>query len=113
VAEPRDRFQAWLAQQAQPAVSTGSPGEQAFLRNTCGSYHAIRGTWANAHVGPDLPYLGSRSPLAGGVLQNMRDHPRRWLGNAQAVEPGVLMPALANLSAADRAALADDREGLR
>jgi cytochrome c oxidase subunit II len=113
VAEPPDQFAAWLQQQAQPAASSGSAGEQVFLRNTCVACHAIRGLPSTARVGPDLTHFGSRATLGAGVAQNSPDVLRNWIRNAQSIKPGVLMPAFANLSDADLAALADYLEGLK
>ncbi len=113
VVQPRDQFDAWVAQQQQPAAPTGSRGEQVFLQNTCVSCHAIAGTSAAAQVGPNLTHLGSRGIIGAGVLDNTPDNLRRWLRNAQAVKPGVLMPGYPNLSDADIAALADYLEGLK
>jgi cytochrome c oxidase subunit II len=112
VAEPPDRFQAWATQQAQPAATTGSAGEHVFLNNTCVSCHTIRGTSANAQVGPDLTHVGSRSSLGAGVVENTPDNMRRWISDPQAIKPGVLMPAYPNLSEGDLAALADYLESL-
>jgi cytochrome c oxidase subunit II len=113
VAEPPDQFQAWLAQQAQPAAPGGSRGEQLFLQNTCVNCHTIRGIAATGNVGPDLTHVGSRSILAGGVIQNTPENMRRWIQDAQAVKPGVLMPAFRSLSDADVNDLAAYLEGLR
>jgi mono/diheme cytochrome c family protein len=37
------RWDAWIAQQAAPAASTGSRGAQLFQHNTCVACHTIRG----------------------------------------------------------------------
>jgi cytochrome c oxidase subunit II len=113
VAEPNDQFQAWLARQAAPASATGGAGEQVFMSNTCVSCHAIRGTSAVAAVGPDLTHLGSRTTLAGTVLQNTPDNLSAWIRDPQAIKPGVLMPAFPNLSDPDLAALTAYLEGLQ
>ncbi len=92
--ESNDQFQAWLANQAAPAAASDSAGEQVFMTNTCVSCHAIRGTSASATVGPDLTHVGSRTTLAGTVIQNTPDNMSAWISNPQAIKPGVLMPAL-------------------
>jgi cytochrome c oxidase subunit II len=113
VAEPPDQFQAWATRQAQPAAATGTRGEQVFLQNTCVNCHAIRGTSANAQVGPDLTHVGSRSILGAGVVENNPENMRRWISDPQSIKPGVLMPAYPNLSEGDLAALADYLESLK
>jgi len=111
-AEPPDQFNAWVQQQRQSVVASGVRGEQVFLQNTCVNCHAIRGLPAVGHVGPDLTHLGSRSSLGTGVIDNTPDGLRRWIRNASAVKPGVLMPSYANLSDQDLGALADYLESL-
>jgi cytochrome c oxidase subunit 2 len=113
IAEPPDQFQAWLTQQQQAATESNARGQQVFLQNTCVSCHTIRGLQAPARVGPDLTHFGSRTTLGAGVLPNTVDNLRRWLRNPQAIKPGVLMPAFANLSAEDLAALADYLDSLK
>jgi cytochrome c oxidase subunit II len=114
VAEPPDQFTAWLAQQAAPATPGGSRGEQVFQQNTCVACHAIRGlSGASGTVGPDLTHLGSRTTLGAGVVDNTPDNLRAWISNAQAVKPGVLMPAFSSLSPADLDALVQYLESLK
>ncbi len=112
-AEPSDQFGAWVQQQRQAVVPAGAPGEQIFLRNTCVNCHAIRGLAAAARVGPDLTHVGSRATLGTGVVDNTPDNLRRWIRNASAVKPGVLMPAFQNLSDQDLGLLADYLESLK
>ena len=107
VSETADQFNAWLQLQRQPAVSSGSPGEQVFLRNTCVACHAIRGLPATADVGPDLTHLGSRMSLGGGVVANTPNNLREWIRNAQSVKPGVLMPPFQTMNPAELDALVD------
>jgi cytochrome c oxidase subunit II len=114
MAEPQDQFNAWLAQQSQPAVPTGARGEQVFVQNTCVSCHTIRGLpSATGTVGPDLTHVGSRSTLGAGVIDNTLDNMRSWIANPQAIKPGVLMPAFQTLGSADVNALADYLESLK
>jgi cytochrome c oxidase subunit II len=114
VAEPTDQFNTWLAQQAAPAAPTGSRGEQVFQQNTCVACHTIRGlNGAAGTVGPDLTHLGSRATLGAGVVDNTPDNLRAWISNAQAVKPGVLMPAFSSLSRSDLDALVQYLETLK
>jgi cytochrome c oxidase subunit 2 len=112
-AEPPDQFNAWMQQQRLVVTPSGSPGEQIFLQNTCVNCHAIRGLPAAAHVGPDLTHLGSRATLGTGIVDNTPANLQRWIRNASAIKPGVLMPAFQNLSAQDLSVLADYLESLK
>jgi cytochrome c oxidase subunit 2 len=114
VAEPNDQFNTWLAQQASPATVSASRGEQVFQQNTCVACHTIRGlNGANGTVGPDLTHLGSRATLGAGVVDNTPDNLQAWISNAQAIKPGVLMPAFSSLSPADLQAVTDYLESLK
>lgn len=95
IVEPPDVFEAWLAGQQQPAQSAApvDAGRQVFASKTCVNCHQIRGSTANALVGPDLTHIGSRAWLAGGVLTNTPENLARWLRNPQTVKPGNQMPA--------------------
>ncbi len=112
VAESPDQFQAWAAQQAQPASTTNSAGQQAFARNTCVSCHAVRGV-SGATVGPDLTHFASRETIGAGVLPNTHENLRQWLRDPRSIKPGVLMPPFGNLPEAELNAIADYLESLR
>jgi cytochrome c oxidase subunit 2 len=94
IAEPRARFEQWLRTQAQPAAAAGGRGLQLFESNGCADCHAIRGTPARSHVGPDLTHVASRRMLAAGAIPNDRAHLREFIRNPQAVKPGSKMPQL-------------------
>jgi cytochrome c oxidase subunit II len=113
VSETADQFNAWLQVQRQPVASSGSPGEQVFLRNTCVACHAIRGLPAAGNVGPDLTHFGSRTTLGAGVVANTPTNLRQWISNAQSVKPGVLMPGYQTLIPADLDALVTYLESLK
>jgi cytochrome c oxidase subunit II len=91
-------FDAWLAhQETIPALPTGGEAERGlyvFRAQTCASCHRVAGTPANGTAGPDLTHLASRKTLGTGVLQNSPASLLEWVGNPQAVKPGVLMPNL-------------------
>ena len=89
VAEPRPRFDAWLAGQQR-----GADGSDAFMSVGCGGCHTIRGTDATATFGPDLTHVASRSTLAAGTLENTPANLRRWIRDPQHVKPGNKMPTL-------------------
>jgi cytochrome c oxidase subunit II len=86
-AEPRPAFERWLARQRRPATATS-----ALFMTKCSSCHAIRGTAANAHVGPDLTHVGSRTSLAALTIPNTAPRMEEWLHDPQRVKPGAQMP---------------------
>jgi cytochrome c oxidase subunit 2 len=111
IAQPRAQFDQWLRDQAAPAPGTG-PGLELFLNKGCANCHAIRGTNAQAQVGPDLTHVGSRRTLAAGTLVNDRAGLRRWLRDPQHEKPGAKMPQ-SPLSASDIDTLVTYLEGLK
>jgi cytochrome c oxidase subunit 2 len=86
-------FQRWIARQSRPASRANGPGVRVFMEN-CASCHAIRGTDAQGHVGPDLTHLMSRETLAALAIRNTPADLRRWIADPQGVKPGNQMPAL-------------------
>jgi cytochrome c oxidase subunit 2 len=112
VAQPRDQFDAWVAQQAAPPSAASGPGQQVFVQNTCVSCHTIRGLSA-AGVGPDLTHFGSRTTLGAGVAENTPENLARWIRDPQAMKPGVRMPAFHDMSETDLNALVDYLESLK
>lgn len=113
-ADSPEQFNAWLAAQRLPAASTGAPGEQVFLTNTCVSCHTVRGlSGARGTVGPDLTHVGSRTTLGAGVIDNSPANLRQWIFDPQQIKPGVLMPAFSSLGSADLDALVAYLESLK
>jgi cytochrome c oxidase subunit II len=117
VAQPSDQFQAWVHQQQQPAAAPTTDlerqGQQVFETNTCISCHTIQGTAANGEVGPDLTHIGSRSIIAGGVLDNTPKNVQRWVQHADDVKRGALMPNFNTLSDKQAQALTAYLESLQ
>jgi cytochrome c oxidase subunit 2 len=93
VAQPPAEFRRWLAAQAKPATA-GGPGRAVFLSEACANCHQIRGTPADANVGPDLTHLQARLTIAASTLPNTRDALHRWVLDPQHEKPGARMPAL-------------------
>ncbi|HEX2192268.1 MAG TPA: cytochrome c oxidase subunit II [Acidimicrobiales bacterium] len=98
VAEPRERFDAWLATRRQPAAEPGDAqarqGREVFLgAGACGSCHTVRGTPAAGTVGPDLTHLADRPTLGAAPLPNTAGNRARWVADPHAVKRGVAMPA--------------------
>ncbi|WP_230533870.1 cytochrome c oxidase subunit II [Microvirga roseola] len=94
-----NEFAAWLADQARPRTIPDDPhlrrGLEVFLAYDCGTCHTIRGTPAQGKMGPDLTHLAMRESLAAGTIPNTKGHLAGWIGDPQAVKPGVLMPPTA------------------
>jgi cytochrome c oxidase subunit 2 len=87
VAEPPERFRAWLARESKPATR-----DDALFDAKCGSCHTIRGTTATGNTGPDLTHVATRTSLGALTLRNSREHMRQWLRHTQDVKPGNPMP---------------------
>jgi cytochrome c oxidase subunit II len=96
VAEPEAEFAAWQKAQllpaAKPVRDAAEKGLALFQQSTCVSCHAIKGTAANAQVGPDLTHFASRRQLGAGIVENTPQNLRRWLADPQKIKPGVRMP---------------------
>jgi len=96
VAEPRAKFESWLTSQQSPASTPGDSlaqaGERVFLSGTCAMCHAISGTGASSHYGPDLTHLASRRTIASGSLPNTVGNLAGWILDPQSIKPGAKMP---------------------
>jgi cytochrome c oxidase subunit 2 len=110
VAESPNDFQRWLDGTAAPAPRPLTPltqqGEQVFLSETCIGCHAIRGTSANAQLGPDLTHLATRQTIAAGTLPLDAQSLTQWILHPEQVKPGVTMPPTALSPAQIRALVA-------
>jgi cytochrome c oxidase subunit II len=108
-ADPPARFRAWLDRNARPARTPAGAqarrGLDVFLSAGCADCHAIRGTSADARVGPDLTHLAGRQTIAARTLPNDRAHLAAWIRNPQDAKPGAKMPAFGSLPDADLRAL--------
>ena len=108
VAQPRAQYEKWLAGENQQATHW----LPLFAKKGCANCHEIRGTPADAHVGPDLTHVASRELLAAGTIPNDRAHLRAWLQDPQKIKPGSRMPNLP-LSQRDLAQLVSYLESLK
>jgi cytochrome c oxidase subunit II len=99
VAEPAERFHAWLEHAQQPALISDDPmiqaGKFVFETSSCVYCHTIQGTPAVGKVGPDLTHIGSRITLAAGTLENNVGNMGGWILDPQHIKPGSLMPPTA------------------
>jgi cytochrome c oxidase subunit 2 len=97
IADPPDRYQAWVQAQRAPAPEPQDPkalrGKALFQSVSCAMCHAIQGTTANAQHGPDLTHVASRQTLAAGTLRNTPQELGSWIRNPQIHKPGTNMPA--------------------
>jgi cytochrome c oxidase subunit 2 len=116
IAEPAERFAAWLAAQRAPAIDFDEPlqrrGREVFLSSSCPMCHTVRGTPAAGGVAPDLTHIATRSMLAAATLPNTPEWLADWLRDPHAVKLGTLMPPLA-MAAADRQSLVAFLTGLK
>jgi cytochrome c oxidase subunit 2 len=111
-ADYRKWYEAQLQPDAQPSDSLRAFGQQVFLTGACALCHAINGTPAGAHFGPDLTHFGSRMTLAAGTLPNTRGNLGGWIVDPQSIKPGVHMPSN-NLDPKQLRALIAYLEGLQ
>ena len=91
-------YDAWRARQAssalQPASTSQSMGEVAFMSAPCDSCHTIRGAGAGGTVGPDLTHLASRTTIAAGTAELNRGTLAAWITDPQSMKPGANMPTM-------------------
>jgi cytochrome c oxidase subunit II len=97
IAEPADRFAAWVEAQRQPAAAPASAlaqrGRAVFQALPCPLCHTVSGTGANGMNGPDLTHLASRRTIAAGALPNTRGALAGWILDPASAKPGTKMPA--------------------
>jgi cytochrome c oxidase subunit 2 len=116
IAEPPERFNAWLEHQLKPAAEPMNDdtrqGQEIFLRSACVLCHAIRGTDAAAQAGPDLTHFGSRKTIAAGTLSNTKGNLAGWIADPQNIKPGTHM-ATVPIQPAEMQPLIDYLESLK
>jgi len=112
--DSRPDFDAWVQQEKQPAVAAdaATEGRHIFESTACINCHAVSGTVADGHFGPDLTHMMSRDTIASGAALNTRENLRTWIQNPDSIKPGSLMPAM-KLNNHDLDALAAYLETLR
>jgi cytochrome c oxidase subunit 2 len=69
-------------------------GRRIFETTACINCHAVSGTVADGHFGPDLTHLMSRDTIASGAAPNTTENLRLWIQDPDAIKPGSLMPAM-------------------
>src|SRR5271163_1029255 len=90
------QFDAWIRAEKMPATTIPAAGEgrQIFETTACVNCHAVSGTIADGHFGPDLTHLMSRDTIASGAAPNTHENLRLWIQTPDAIKPGSLMPAM-------------------
>jgi cytochrome c oxidase subunit 2 len=90
-------FEAWRqAQLAVPPAPTDPQalrGQALFQSIQCAMCHAVQGTLAQSHNGPDLTHLASRRTIGAGTLPNTPANLASWITDPHRHKPGVNMPA--------------------
>ncbi len=96
IAESQDKFDQWIKDQQamspDPVTDVEKKGAELFQQKTCPDCHAISGTAAVAHIGPDLSHIGSRETILSGLKTNTPENLSEWLTNPQNVKEGAMMP---------------------
>jgi cytochrome c oxidase subunit II len=92
--EKNDPMQAWTAFQF-PAKNEDAAliakGRALFAEKNCVTCHGIRGHEGAGTTGPNLTHFGSRTTLAGGLLENTKENVHRWIVDPNSVKPGNKM----------------------
>jgi cytochrome c oxidase subunit II len=90
------QFDEWIREEKMPAVTNAAAdeGRQIFETTACLNCHAVSGTVADGHFGPDLTHLMSRDTIASGAAPNTHENLRAWIQSPDSIKPGSLMPAM-------------------
>ncbi|HWP02188.1 MAG TPA: cytochrome c oxidase subunit II [Gemmatimonadaceae bacterium] len=78
-------------------LASGDPqrGLETYSRSACIGCHRIQGNpMSLGTIGPDLTHIASRHTIAAGLYPNEPRFMARWIKNARAMKPGVLMNTL-------------------
>jgi cytochrome c oxidase subunit 2 len=117
VAETREDYAKWIANQAHPAAPLAdalSPeGQRLFETRACALCHTVRGTQALGTIGPDLTHLAARKRLAANSIPNRRAYLAAWAIHAQTMKPEAIMPNLTDFTGPELTALTHYLEGLQ
>lgn len=107
VAEPEERFQAWVAEQRRPAAEPIGErelrGRDVFV-GACARCHSVAGTAAAGTEGPDLTHVADRRTLGAAAVANTAERLAQWVTDPHEIKRGVAMPA-ANLTPDELGAL--------
>ena len=80
-----EQFNEWVQEQKKPAVNndTVAEGRRIFETTACVNCHAVTGTIADGHFGPDLTHLMSRDTIASGAAPNTLENLRAWISQSR------------------------------
>ena len=102
--QTKDDFDKWVKQQQSPPVTpaggSATAGAQIFANAPCAICHTVKGLtglspqYSGTFKGPDLTHFGSRSTLAGSILENTPENLAKWIQDPDKVKPGANMPTL-------------------
>jgi cytochrome c oxidase subunit 2 len=94
--DSREQFDRWVQDEKKPAVVDDAVGEgrRIFETTACLNCHAVSGTVADGHFGPDLTHLMSRTTIASGAAPNTPEELKIWIQDPDSIKPGSLMPAM-------------------
>ncbi|HLK86648.1 MAG TPA: cytochrome c oxidase subunit II [Candidatus Binataceae bacterium] len=102
--QSKDDFDAWVKhQQAAPVTpesGAAARGAKIFADAPCAICHTVKGIsglspqYTGNFKGPDLTHFGSRTTLAGSILDNTPENLAKWIQNPDAIKPGANMPTL-------------------
>ena len=99
-------FAKWVKdQKAPPATpapgSAAAAGAKVFDDAPCAICHTIKGHSGfsnkygpDMYRGPDLTHFGSRTTIAGSIIENTPQNVAMWIRDPDAVKPGAKMPTL-------------------
>jgi len=77
------------------AAGNAASGQKLVTTGMCIACHTVRGEQTMVGIiGPNLTHLGTRTTIGGGLYPNDAQHLARWVKNAPAMKPGIIMPAL-------------------
>jgi len=102
IVEPQDRFSDWQVHEASTSAmpahvaSSGDPiaiGATIYSNSPCTTCHTISGV-SSGKLAPNLTHFGSRTTLAGGMLENNPQNVAAWVRDPDKLKPGALMPKL-------------------
>lgn len=81
--------QQYPAKDENPALI--AHGRKVFQEKNCITCHTVRGHEGVGTLAPNLTHIGSRTTIAGGLLENNSEQLARWLKHPDVVKPGNKM----------------------
>jgi cytochrome c oxidase subunit 2 len=104
VVQTKADFDKWIKQQQSPPVTptegSAAAGAQIFANAPCAICHTVNGVsgfskqYTGTFKGPNLTHFGSRSTLAGSILDNTPENLAKWIQDPDKIKPGANMPTL-------------------